>query len=702
MSAHAAQPELRAFGRGVALPAVSADAAYTVALGIVLAWIAFKANGGLQLGPTTTIEMAVDVAGGAIAATALLVVPNLRARMWGGTAVAAFAALAGLTVLSILWAVQPSDAWLEANRTLSYAATFAAGATLVRIAPHRWACIVGATILAGVAVCGYALLTKVFPGALNPNETLARLREPFGYWNAVGLMGAMTVPGCLWLGARRTGHAALNALAYPAVGVLVVTILLAYSRGSLLALALGCAFWFAVVPLRLRGFAVLAVGSAGGLAVIAWVFGQDALTKDHVPLALRAQAGHELGIALLAMLAVLLVAGMGIGFLAARRPPGWRTRRQAGAAIIVCLGLVPVALAGALATSSRGFTGSISHGWNSLTNPHASTPANDPSRLTAVGSVRARYWNEALKIFKDNTLEGVGAGGYATTRPRYRNDNLDVRHAHGYVVQTLADLGLAGLLASLALLGAWIVAVGRSTGLRRSSRVAGFSPERVGLLTMTSVVVVFGVHSFVDWTWFIPGNAIPAMLLAGWVAGRGPLELPPRPLTRLPARMRIGLRNQWRTTAALAILVIALAVAWATWQPLRSVNAGTAALAAVEGKHLDQARKDAITAHHRNPLSIDPYFDLALIEDAAGRKDAARRALQQAVQLQPSNPETWLRLANYDFVTLHDPQAAQNELGAALYLDPRSSDALSTLLAVNRAIGAETGKTPPTPSQPTG
>ena len=44
--------------------------------------------------------------------------------------------------------------------------------------------------------------------------------------------------------------------------------LLAYSRGSLLALAVGCAFWFAVVPLRLRGVAVLAIGAVGALAVV--------------------------------------------------------------------------------------------------------------------------------------------------------------------------------------------------------------------------------------------------------------------------------------------------------------------------------------------------------------------------------------------------------------------------------------------------
>ena len=59
--------------------------------------------------------------------------------------------------------------------------------------------------LACVVVCGWALLTKVFPGALAEDETYARLRAPFGYWNAVGLMAALGIPPLLWLGARRSG-----------------------------------------------------------------------------------------------------------------------------------------------------------------------------------------------------------------------------------------------------------------------------------------------------------------------------------------------------------------------------------------------------------------------------------------------------------------------------------------------------------------
>jgi len=192
-----------------------------------MAAVALGAGGGLQLGRTTAVEMALQAAGGVLGGVALL---TTTGRAHGGPALALLVLLAGVTGLSIAWAVQPNDAWLETSRTLAYVAAFGAGIALVRMAPGRWGAIVDATIIAAGVVAAYALATKVFPGALNPDETFARLREPFGYWNAVGLMAALGGPGCLWLGARRHGHAAVNALAYPVLTLLIVALLLAYSR----------------------------------------------------------------------------------------------------------------------------------------------------------------------------------------------------------------------------------------------------------------------------------------------------------------------------------------------------------------------------------------------------------------------------------------------------------------------------------------
>jgi hypothetical protein len=382
------------------------------------------------------------------------------------------------------------------------------------------------------------------------------------------------------------------------------------------------------------------------------------------------------------MIIVLLAIGLTVGFAAARRAPSAPTRRRAGAIILAALALVPVLAVVALALSSKGLGGSISSGWKSLTDPNSTaTVTNDPSRLTSVGSVRARYWNESFKIWRAHKLTGVGAGGYQTARLRFRTDRLAVRHAHGYVVQTAADMGLIGVAASLALLAAWLAAAARTLAWwpRRQAAALNaaeqaFGPERVALMTLATLVLVFGVHSFIDWTWFVPGTAVMALLAAGWVAGRGPLTEPPADPRGLPAAVREGARLPVRAAVAGLTVIVALLAAWTAWQPLRSVDAGNNALdLAIKGpKYIPQARAQVKAARERNPLSIDPLVDESFVDIAAHDLRAARDRLEDAVRLQPSNPAAWEALARFTLDQEKDPKLALRLLGPTLYLDPQS------------------------------
>jgi O-Antigen ligase len=703
----------------------------------ILCFVAFLGGGGLSLDRMTTVEMVLTIGSAVIVAGAVLFGPA-RERSYGLWPVGLLVAFGALTALSVVWSVQPDDSFKDAGRMLAYGAVFGAAVALVRAVPDRWPAVLGGVILAAVVVCGYALLTKVFPDQLDANDIYARLRAPYSYWNAIGLTAAMGAIGCLWLAARRTGHALLNALAYPAMGLMLVTLMLAYSRGALVALALGVALWFCIVPLRLRGASVLLTGAVAAGGLVAWAFTTHALSSDNIALGARATAGHQLGALLAAMLVVLTIAGLVIGFQAGRRAPSARTRRRAGALLMSILAVAVIAFAGALAISHRGLAGSISHGFHSLTNPHAAVPPNTPGRLTAVGSVRARYWNEALKVFKAHPVLGAGAEGYGTARLRYRTETLDVRHAHGYVVQTLADLGLVGLALTLAMLAAWMAAGGRCThpfnrrwtswrtlrdwrpdrsksggtaaagggrpGWRRwriSDRPAPYTPERIGMLSMLCLVVVFGIHSLADWTWYVPGNACVALLCAGWLAGRGPLApaatgalssdraaLPagaPVPLDagHRPSRLRplhpsatfrvpgLGpVRTDLRSLGvACAAVFAALLAAWAQWQPQRSIDASQQALALV-ARDPRGAEGAAHAGVARDPLSAEALFTLSAVQQAAGQDALARATLQRAVRLQPSNPQTWLTLGEHDLSS--DPRSAVNELGAAIYLNPES------------------------------
>ncbi|HXB64384.1 MAG TPA: O-antigen ligase family protein [Solirubrobacteraceae bacterium] len=656
--------------------------------------ITFLAGGGLNLSARTPVEMVLTLVCGVGIAVAIVLAPPGRP-LYGLWPAGLLLGLAGLSALSVIWSVQPDGSWQDAGRLFAYSALFALAVLLARALPAGWSAILGGVLLAAVIVCGYALLTKIFPNAVGgehgAGHTYARLQAPYGYWNAIGLAAAMGAIGCMWLGARRAGHALLNALAYPAMGLLLVTLMLAYSRGALAALVLGTALWLCIVPLRLRGVAVLGAGALGAAVVVGWDFSQHALTADDMPLAERMSAGHQLGVLLAAVLVLLTLVGVAIGFFTNRRALSPQMRKRAGTALLALPVIVVIALLGALTVSHRGLFGSISHTVGTLTNPNATLPANGPGRLTAIGSVRARYWNEALEIFKDHPLAGVGAEGYETARLRYRTAPIDVGQAHGFVVQTLADLGLLGLLLVLALFFTWLAAAGRAThplnrrwrgwpqlltgkrpawlALPAGDPARAYSAERVGLLSIVCVTVTFGVHSFVDWTWYVPGVACAALLCAGWVAGRGPLTAPPAAGRRWRTLTLRDL-DPLRGAIAAAVVVCALLAAWAQWQPQHSVDAADEALALV-ARSPTVALATAHTAIGRDPLSAEALLTLAAVQEGAGQQAAAAATYERAVHLQPANFHTWQALGEYD-LQHGQPQAALQALRAAVYLNPEA------------------------------
>ncbi len=671
---------------------MNADVVFAIALAGVLALLAFVTTGGVNDGPNTWAEIVLTVVGAGLAGAVLLY--SAPARAWGGITLLLFIALTVLTAVSIAWSVQPADSWIEANRALSYLAAFTGAMALGRLFPQRWAGVVGGIALLATVLCGYALLAKVFPAALDRADQVGRISAPFDYWNASGLIAALGLPACLWCGARRDGSRALRALTAPAVAILVTVLILSYSRSALLAAVLGLLVWYAVVPLRLRATAILAVGGAGGAIATGWALSTRPFTHDLTSLHDRVVAGHGFGLVLVPVLILTTIAGAATLFAMDRVHVHDHVRRQIWIVLIGVAALVPLGALASLATSSRGFTGEVSHIWSSLTSTSIHSGVGDnPGRLVEVGNSRPRYWREGIEVGEHALLAGVGAGGYATARTRYTNDPYVVGHAHSYLFETFADLGLLGVGLSLALLVSWSLAAARAAGSRRSIKRADRappgaraairteSPERLAILTLIAVVVVFGIHSMIDWTWFIPGAAVPALVCAGWLAGRGPLEAPVgrlehrRTLTGSPA---VG-------AAVVALAAGALLAAWAIWQPLRSDDAQSAAITALTHGNVRLALDDARTAASRNPLSIDPLLLLSEIYTATGNQTAAHDELVQATQLQPENALTWDTLGEYD-VHHNEPSRALPVLQTAALLDRGSRRIHRELLEVRAEL----------------
>src|SRR6185312_13357073 len=134
------------------------DVAITLLLTAALCVVTAVAGGGTRLGATTSTEIGILLASGAVVAAAMIAAPA-RERLYGALPVAAFLVLTAIAAWSVTWAINPSDAWIDANRHLAYFAAFAASVALAHVAGRRWSAILGAITLSAVLICCYALLT---------------------------------------------------------------------------------------------------------------------------------------------------------------------------------------------------------------------------------------------------------------------------------------------------------------------------------------------------------------------------------------------------------------------------------------------------------------------------------------------------------------------------------------------------------------
>lgn len=611
----------------------------------------------------------------------------------GMTTLLLFALLAFLTALSIMWSIAPELTYVETGRTLAYFALFGASVAAARLVPRAAPALLQAIAIGAVMPVAYGLASRVWPAELAANEVSNRLGQPFDYWNAVGCVAAMAVPALLWLGSRRTGHPTARLLAYPALGICVLAILLTQSRGAAAAAVVAAAGWFLFAPLRLRSLPVLLIPGIAGSGVGAWALSKDPFTKAYQPLAAKEALAAEFGGWVLLMIVVLLVAGAVVNAALARRAPSERLRRRVGIVAIAVALLIPLAAFTSVAFSERGIGQRI----DELTSETEVSPEESGGRVFDASSSRGKYWREAFRVFDARPLEGVGAGAFAIGRLRHRTDASVTRHAHGWIPQTMADLGLLGLIVTTLLFLAWVIAALSATGLlpRRLERAPGqtepgprrdWDGDRVALVALGLIPVAFGVQSLLDWTWFIPAPAAMALIPAGYLAGRGALG------RELPGR---GSPNPRRIAAAVATVATGLLLAWGIWLPEASDRATNEALELSDQKRFDEAIEKTEEAEDLNPLTPDPLLVRASVDTAADRVVDAETSLERAVLRFPGDPQTWYRLAAFQLGTLDAPEQALETIRGALYLDPHSRPARQLFLDSRARLREKTGTAQP-------
>jgi hypothetical protein len=630
-------------------------------------------------GTGTWTQIAITFLGAGVCAAAVLV--GGRGPAWGAPAIALFAAFTAFAALSILWSVQPDWSWFGANQLLSYLAVFAAAVALGRLVPGRWPALLGGLATAVAALCGYSLLAKVFPSTLASSNVVGRLQAPFGYWNGIGLSAAMGLVPALWGATRRAGGVVLRGLAVPAMTLMMSVIVLSYSRSALLVAVVAVAAWLAFVPQRLRSALMLAASGAFAIPIVVVALHSHNLTGDNIALAAQDAAGHAFGLVVLAVLVLAVLAGIAAAVAMERVVLPEPVRRRIGTVLLGGVALLPVLAIVAVAASSRGLFGEISHAWQSLTNPNASV-GNTAGRLTQLGSSRPLYWQQGLDVGAHALLKGAGELGYGVARLRYTTSGFKADQAHSYVVQTFADLGLIGVALMVAMLAAWVRAALRPLAIRvRWPALTGAQAvERQGLAAMAIVVLAFGIQSGLDFTFYFPGLAIPALLCAGWLAGRGPLEAP---VGRAAKRVSV-IDRPGRGALVTALAAVALVGAWLMWQPLRSAQALTDA-----ENNPSRAFAGAQAAASRDPLSIQPRYLLSVLYQNAHDPASATAQLVKATQIQPDNPLPWLWLGQLYFETGHPKDAiitASRVLALDKPLDYNSFTAHSVITAAGNQL----------------
>lgn len=658
------------------------EAALTASIAAGLILVAFTAGGGQSIARS-----------GPVLALLVLLVTGLFGRIAfmgriphpfsGFTTIALFTAYALWVALSIDWSILPDDSYVDAGRTLTYVAVFAAVALIAQLRRGEHDRLAGGLLIAALVICGYSLLSRVAPGWYSPADNFARLRAPFEYWNAVGVVAACGLFTALWLGTRRDGPRWLTASSFPAGVLLTVALLLSQSRGALVATLIGVALWLLLVARRLRSVGWLAVIGAFGAAITAWAFSQTALSQDTVASSLRNSTGWKFGLILVIGLGLAYLAGLGIEQLRVRRPLGVGEREQAGKALLIALAISPVLLLGALATTERGAWGTISDSVSDLTDSSKVAPGNTPDRLTQTSSLRARYWHDGFEVWGDHKLKGTGADTFTVSRLPYREDTLKVAHAHGFVPQTLADLGLIGMALALAALISWLIAAGRALGVRRSSPVEWLSEaddRHNALASLAVLAVVFGVHSAVDWTWYVPGAALFGIVAAGWVAGSA------RNADSSRSYDDSGQPVWIRAVLAAGILAIGISTMLSVYRPAAAANEIDDGYRLLAKGHPIKALNAGRDANELDHLADEPFYLIADAQTKLGDKKDAEKTLETIAARQPANPDTWLHLAGFRLNNLDDPEGALEALTPVLFLSPNSERGLALKKEADEAL----------------
>jgi hypothetical protein len=569
--------------------------------GLLTAWLGFRA-GGFFPGQVGIVGLTLCLA---------LVVRVTVARRpfagwsWGlAVASGALAALAVWTLASATWSDAPVRALTEFDRVLLYALVLVlTGSAAARVGDLsmllRWT----AAAFAAIALAG--LLTRLAPGTfpIGAGYLPERLGFPLTYWNAMGIACALAVLLAFHLSASGREPRVVRVLAAAVIPVAAVSLYLTFSRGAIWVLPLGLVLY--VLCSQARGLVSAAVAAVpAGVAV--WVaYHAEMLARADYDTAAAEPQARKVGLTVAACCAGA-VALRGLLLFADARVERVRLPRFARPVFVA--GVLAVMIAGGLAVDAPTRVGNAVDRFRE----GSSITVDDlRDRLTSpVDNGRIEHWEVALDAFRAEPLHGTGAGTYRIAWDRERTSEFKVVDGHSLYLETLAELGVVGLVLLAIALGT--VLIGAAWRLR--------GPERHAHALVLAGGLMLAVHAGLDWDWEMPALFV-------WFFGAGGVVLAAR-------SGRLGeLGRTPRIVAALAVLLLAVTPALMWWSQGPLDDAG----AAWDARDCTTTIDRALTATERFGARPEPWLLLAYCDARLGDHNLARRAVEAARKRDPHN-----------------------------------------------------------------